>query len=138
MARRRSVLLVDPHPDSREMYAEFLRHAGFDVVALDNAADALASAPRADVIVTGIMLRGDSDGVEFVRQIRQDGRTKHLPMIVLTACTMPEDRARAEAAGCDLFVPKPCVPANLLHHIRHLMFGRSRRRAAKAALHHSI
>jgi CheY-like chemotaxis protein len=135
MARRLSVLLADPNADTREMYAEFLRHAGFDVIPVDSAADALTYAPVADVAVTGIALRGEPDGVHVVRQLRRDPRTTLMPVIVLTACTLARDRKRAETAGCDLFVLKPCLPEDLLQHIRRVvMQRRARVRAAKAAL----
>ena len=63
----RVVLLVEPHDDSREMYVEFLLHHGFAPVAVSNAETALPLAPRADVIVTGIMLPV-INGIEFIGQ----------------------------------------------------------------------
>ena len=113
-----ALLIVDPHPDSREMYAEFLRHYGLAVVAVDNADDALAEAPDADVIVTGILLCGETDGVELVRRLRADGRTAKTPIIVLTACAMQPQRDLAEQAGCDAFLAKPCLPDVLYREVR--------------------
>jgi len=48
------------------MYAEFLRYQGFLPVALSTARDGLIVASRADVIVTGLLLPGDMDGIEFI------------------------------------------------------------------------
>ena len=133
-----SVLFVDPHPDNREMYAEFFRHSGFVTMTADNAADALAHAPEVDVIVTGILLNGGTDGVELVQRLRRDERTKQIPVIVLTACVWKPERERAEAARCDVFLPKPCLPDHLLAEVRQLLalsrILRKRRATASAKI----
>jgi len=68
----------------------------------------------ADAIVTGIFLSGLFDGLELVRRVRADERTRHKPIIVLTGCAFDEDRERARAAGCDVFLTKPCLPGTLV------------------------
>jgi CheY-like chemotaxis protein len=129
-----SVLLVDPHPDSREMYATFLRHAGWEAIAVDNAADALLRASQADVVVTGIVLNGNVDGIELVRRLRAGVRTKDSPIVVLTACAWPAERARALQAGCDAFLSKPCLPHDLGAEVRRLhAMSRARRIRARGA-----
>ena len=109
-----SILLVEPPEDDRPMYAEFLRGQGFAVTEVDSTDAGLSAAPEADLIITGIRLAGSFDGIELVRRLRGDARTKHTPVIVLTACAFEPDQARAFAAGCDLFLPKPCLPEDLL------------------------
>lgn len=117
------------------MYAEYLRGHRFRVVELDNTAEALAAAPMADVVVTDIRVPGPFDGVELVRRLRADDHAKHTPVIVLTACVFEPDRQRAHAAGCDLFLPKPCLPDALAIEIRRLLAARSPRpRPARATL----
>ncbi len=112
------VLLVQPERDDRDMYAEFLRHHGFLPLPVSTAADALMVAARADVIVTALLLPGDMDGVEFITRLKNEERTKHIPVVVLTACAWDSDRDRAAAAGCDAFLAKPCLPDALLAEIR--------------------
>jgi len=107
--------------DSLEMYAEFLRYHGFIVIEVSNTGDALALAPHADIIITGILLSGPFDGVELVRRLRSLTRPKHQPIIVLTACAWQSDRERAQDAGCDVFLPKPCLPDELLAAVRRLL-----------------
>lgn len=130
------VLLVQPHGDSREMYSEFLRQNGVSTIAVGDGHDALPAAPDADVIVTGILVPG-IDGIDLLSRLRADDRTKHTPIIVLTACDFPADRARAEAAGCDVFLPLPCSPDALLNEVRRLsrmkkpVHGEKARRAAE-------
>jgi CheY-like chemotaxis protein len=120
-AQHQLVLLVDSVKDNRAMYAEFLRAAGFHPIETDNASDALALAVTADAIVTGIRLSGPFDGLELVRRLRADGRTERKPTIVLTACALEEDEQRARAAGCDVFLTKPCLPETLASELRRAM-----------------
>jgi len=115
------VLLVQADADSREMYTEFFCYQGFLPVPVSNARDGLTVARKADVIVTGLLLPGDIDGIEFIARLKRDERTKRIPLIVLTACAWKSDRDRAEEAGCDVFLAKPCLPDLLLREVRLLL-----------------
>ena len=115
------VLLVQADADSREMYTELFRYEGLLPVPVSNARDGLTVARKADVIVTGLLLPGDIDGIEFIARLKRDERTKRIPLIVLTACAWKSDRERAEEAGCDAFLAKPCLPDHLLREVRLLL-----------------
>jgi two-component system, cell cycle response regulator DivK len=115
------VLLLQGDADSREMYAEYFRCHRLLPVPVLTAREGLTVAPTADVIVTGLLLPGDMDGIEFITRLKRDERTKRIPVIVLTACAWKSDRERAKEAGCDLFLPKPCLPDDLLRDVRRLL-----------------
>ena len=120
--RRPVVLLVQPsRDDSLEMYAEFLRFHGLAVIPVSDARDALVLAPQADIVVTGLILDDPMDGVELVSRLRHDDCTRSTPIVVLTACAWPTDRERAGGAGCDVFLPKPCLPNDLLGAVQQLL-----------------
>jgi len=120
--RRPVVLLVQPgRDDGLEMYAEYLRYSGLAAIAVSSAEDALTFAPEADIIVTGIALDDTVDGVELVSRLRGEDGTMHKPIIVLTACAWRRERERAEHAGCDVFLSKPCLPDALLREVRLLL-----------------
>jgi two-component system, cell cycle response regulator DivK len=108
-----TVLLVGPAQDDRSMYAEYLRLRGVQPIEADDAAAALAVAARADAIVTGIHLAGNLDGLELIRCLRAADVTRGKPIIVLTASVLGGSRLRANAAGCDGFLTKPCYPDTL-------------------------
>ena len=112
------VLLVQHCDDGLHMYAEFLCYHGLAVIAISDPCDALIAASKSDVIVTGILLAGSMDGVELIARLRGDERVDRRPIIVLTACAWDAERERARRAGCDLFLAKPCVPSELLRHVR--------------------
>ncbi len=116
-----TVLLVDSAHDDRAMYAEYLRLDGFHPIEINDTADGLALAVTADVIVTGIRVGGPFDGVELVRRLRDSDGTHAMPIIVLTACALEPDQQRALAAGCDVFLSKPCLPDRLVTEIRAVL-----------------
>jgi len=115
------VLLVQPERDDREMYAECFRDQGWRAISVSAAHDALRVAPMADVIITGILLPGHIDGVEFISQLKADERTKNIPVIVLTACAWNAECERAEKAGCDVFLTKPCLPDDLMDAVQRVV-----------------
>jgi two-component system cell cycle response regulator DivK len=88
--------------------------------------------------VTGIRVPGPFDGVELVRRLRADDRTKDKPVIILTGCAFQTNRDDGDGAGCDAFLSKPCLPATLVSEIRHVLTMRSvaPSRPARTDSHH--
>jgi len=115
------VLLAQPERDDRDVYSESLRRRCFLPVPVPAAIDALALAPHVDIVVTDILLHGHIDGVELVARLKTDDRTRTTPVIVLTPCAWQSERDRARAAGCDLFLAKPCLPDLLISEIDRLL-----------------
>ena len=129
--RRPLILLVQQsHDDGLEMYTEFLRYHGLAVIPVSNARDAFRLAPPADIVVTAMQLDDLVDGVELVSRLRHDDCTKSKPIIVLTACASDRDRERAQGAGCNVFLPKPCLPNALLGELRQLLTAARKQAAA--------
>jgi len=121
-AVRRSVLIVDDDRDTREMYSESLRSMGFHPTMASSGEEALriASHTPPAVLVTDLRFKGTMDGVELARRLREDDRTKHVRIIMLTGATFGDERERAEACGCDRLLLKPCLPDQLASEIRRL------------------
>jgi CheY-like chemotaxis protein len=88
---------------------------------VSTARDALILAPQVAIIVTGMLLPGHIDGLELIARLKSDERVRSIPIIVLTACAWDAERERAHAAGCDLFLTKPCPPHALVTEIRRLL-----------------
>ena len=79
---RRRVLVVDDYPDAREMYAEYLKYSGFDVIEAGNGREALDraldSAP--DIILMDLSLPV-MDGWEATRRLKADKLTAGIPIV---------------------------------------------------------
>jgi two-component system, cell cycle response regulator DivK len=135
----RVLLVQSPGDDGLDMYAEYLHYHGFVPMPVTNAHDALNVAPAAGVIVTGILLHDNNmDGIQLIDRLRGDDRTKNTPIIVLTACAWPSDRVRATDAGCDAFLPKPCLPDELLREVRRLLASPCGKRVSPPGLRKSM
>jgi DNA-binding NarL/FixJ family response regulator len=94
----------------------------------------MKAAPAADVIVTGIALRGRTNGIDLIAQLRRRPETAFTPIVVLSACATTDYTRRATEAGCDIFLSKPCLPDVLLETVRRLVLRPNRRTPAKASL----
>jgi CheY-like chemotaxis protein len=117
------VLLVEDDREGRLMYAEWLQQAGFRVEqahnglqALERAFDLLPAAVVTDLNIPGI------DGYELTRRLKADERTTRIPVIAVTGyAPFTQDPSRADRAGCDAIIPKPCLPDDLESTIRSLL-----------------
>lgn len=117
--------------DGRILYAEWLTQAGFVVRQAHNGMQALEQAfeETPDVVVTDLNIPG-IDGFELTRRLRQDPRTSGVPVVAITGyAAFTADPGRAQRAGCDVILEKPCSAEELERAIRDLI-GEGRRRPA--------
>ena len=116
------VLLVDDYPDAREMYSEYLKFSGFDVVEATNGVEALQRAidTSPDIILMDLSLPV-MDGWEATRRLKEDVRTAAIPVVALTGHALAGMFEGAKRAGCDAFVTKPCLPEDLVKEIRNVL-----------------
>jgi two-component system, chemotaxis family, sensor kinase CheA len=106
--RKRTVLLVDDSAFFRELLAPLIKAAGYQVVAVASAAEALAtleSDTRFDLIVTDVEMP-DLDGFDFAAALRASPGTAAIPVIALAAMVSAEAIERGRAVGFHDFVAK--------------------------------
>ena len=117
-----TLLLVEDNEASRDALARRLERRNYRVVlAVDGEqAVALARAEKPDLILMDLGLPG-LDGWDATAQIKADRDTQHIPIIVLSAHAMPNDRHQALAAGGDDFDAKPVQLPRLLEKIESLL-----------------
>jgi CheY-like chemotaxis protein len=109
------VLLVDDHPDTRELLTEVLNTLGANVTAVGSARHAMEhlTTHGADVVVSDISMP-EEDGLSLIRRIRHlPGPVADVPAIALTAFARADDRARAIEAGFQMYLTKPVAPNEL-------------------------
>ena len=115
-------LLVDRDGDTRKMYAEYLRLSACAIEEAEDGREALAKAisQHPDIIVTETRLPG-INGFDLCRLLRQDATTSAIPIVFVTGDAFDSDIKRAEAAGADAVLVKPCLPEHLAGEIRRLL-----------------
>jgi len=121
-----SVLVVEDEPQIQELVAVNLEHFGHRVrrAATAEEAEAAIRAALPDVLVLDWMLPGES-GIAFARRLRADARTRDLPILMLTARAMEQDKISGLEAGADDYLTKPFSPKELAARIKAVL----RRRA---------
>ena len=132
LPERPLVLLVEDDPDGRLLFCEWLSDAGFRVETAHNGLQALERALeiRPDAILTDLNIPG-IDGYELTRRLKSDPRTSLIPVLAVTGyAPFTQDPSRADRAGCDAILPKPCDPADLSTTLRSLIARAQGRRTA--------
>jgi two-component system, cell cycle response regulator DivK len=108
------ILVVDDDLDSLAMHRDVLQSAGFDVeTALDGVSALRVCRHRKPQLVLLDLLMPGMDGGEVLKQLRNDERTKAVPVIALTGVPEWLQDHRDEAAEFDEILLKP-VPQDLL------------------------
>jgi two-component system, OmpR family, phosphate regulon response regulator PhoB len=121
-----NILLVEDEIAIQELIAVNLQHAGHHVIRTSDAEGALGIVKSAlpDLMLIDWMLPGMS-GMALARQLRQEERTRQIPIILLTARGTEADKVAGLEAGADDYVTKPFSVRELLARIKALL----RRRA---------
>jgi two-component system chemotaxis sensor kinase CheA len=121
---RYRILIVDDSITTRTLEKNILEAIGYTVqVATDGqeALNAIATSGAPDLIVSDIIMPR-VDGFELTRQIKQDPKTAHVPVILVTSLGSSEDKARGIEAGADAYIAKSAFDqSNLLETIEQLI-----------------
>jgi two-component system, cell cycle response regulator DivK len=109
------ILIVEDNEMNRDMLSRRLERRGFTVVmAVDGGEGvAMARSEMPDLVLMDMSLPV-MNGWEATQAIRADATTAHLPVIALTAHSMPGDREKAMEAGCNDYDTKPVDLPRLL------------------------
>jgi two-component system, OmpR family, phosphate regulon response regulator OmpR len=113
------LLLVDDDDRIRDLLKRYLSQAGARVSAAADAASArrLLTSMDFDLLVLDVMMPIE-DGFSLAESVR---KTSKVPIVLLTARGMPEDRIRGLSIGADDYVPKPFEPAELALRINAIL-----------------
>jgi len=116
------VLIVEDEPDIRKTIDYNLSKESFKVVQAESIAEgekALA-ANKIDVIILDLMLP-DGSGLTLCRDVKSDAKTKHIPVIILTAKTEEVDRIVGFELGADDYVTKPFSVRELILRVKAIL-----------------
>lgn len=119
-----TIMVVDDNEPSRDALSRRLERRGYRILTAADGQQAVATAQAKlpDLILMDLGLPG-IDGWEATRQLKASASSRHIPIIVLSAHAMTNDRDLALAAGADDFDTKPVRFEQLLGKIDTLLKG---------------
>lgn len=104
---RHTVLIIDDNQDVRN-YIRLLLQQQYDILEAENGLEGLKLAVKyvPDAIICDVMMPV-MDGMECCRKLKAEMQTSHIPVIMLTAYTMDEQKVKGYECGADSYLTKP-------------------------------
>lgn len=113
------IYIIEDDEDIRELVLYALKSNGFEAKGFESGRD-LFQNPLPDLILLDIMLPGE-DGYTILNKLKQNSRTKDIPVIMLTAKTSELDKVKSLDAGADDYVEKPFGIMELISRIKAVL-----------------
>jgi len=129
------ILIVEDSPTQAIRLQYLLKESGYKVSAASSGADALACLKERafHLVVSDIVMPG-MDGYELCREIKNNKGLKHIPVLLLTQLSEPEDIVKGLESGADNFVTKPYDPELLLSQVEYILINRTLRSKVRSEM----
>jgi two-component system chemotaxis response regulator CheY len=111
----KTVLIVDDSASMRQLVSFALRDAGYDVIDAINGKDAMnkLNGGKIDMVVTDLNMP-EMDGIEFIKQVRNNPGYKFTPIVMLTTESQESKKQEGKQAGASGWIVKPFTPEQLV------------------------
>ena len=119
---KKKILIVEDNLDLTYILLRLVENAGYDSILAINGKEAveMAASQMPDLILMDIMMP-EMNGFEATRLIRQNPKTRCIPIIAVTAMSSAKDREECLKSGCSDYMSKPFTPSQLAANIeKHL------------------
>jgi len=105
---QKTVLIIEDEEDAAELFAEMMRVSGFRVIKTSKSplAISLMTTEKPDIVLLDIMMP-EISGLDILRQMRREPTLANIPVIVVTAKSMPSDIKNGMEAGASTYLTKP-------------------------------
>ena len=107
-SRKKTVLIIEDEEDAAELFAEMMRVNGFHVVKTSSSAPAIAmmADQKPDIVLLDIMMP-EISGLDILREMRRDPALMNIPVVVVSAKSLPTDIRHGMEAGASMYLTKP-------------------------------
>ena len=121
-----TILIIEDNKDLRFFIADILKNA-YHTVETENGLQGLEAAFKIipDIIVCDVMMP-EKDGIEVTKAIKEDPRTCHIPVVLVTALSSIDNQLKGLETGADDYITKPFVPEILILKIQNRLNYRQR------------
>lgn len=120
------VLVIDDNKDIQQLVSQLL-NTDYNIITASNGKEGLRRACKyvPDLVICDVMMPV-MDGLECCRRIKSEVTTSHIPVLMLTACSMDEQRVQGYDSGADGYLAKPFSGAVLKSRCASLIANRKR------------
>lgn len=119
---QKTVMIIEDEPDAAEMFGEMMRVNGFRVIKLFSSVPAISllAQEKPNLVILDIMMP-DISGLEVLRYIRSDPELAAIPVIIVSAKSMPGDIKIGLEAGASIYLTKPVGFLDLKHAVEQVL-----------------
>ncbi|HZM25099.1 MAG TPA: response regulator [Anaerolineales bacterium] len=123
---QKTVLIIEDEEDAADMFAEMMRVSGYRVLKTSSSTPALTmmTIEKPDVVILDIMMP-EISGLDILRQMRGDPALANIPVVVVSATSMPADIKHGMEAGASMYLTKPVGFTELREAIERALGGQS-------------
>jgi len=123
---QKTVLIIEDEEDAAELFAEMMRVSGFRVLKTSKSAPAIAmmTSDKPDVVLLDIMMP-EISGLDILRQMRRDPNLANIPVVMVTAKSMPADIKNGMEAGASTYLTKPVGFMELKEAVERILGAKS-------------
>ena len=118
----KTVLIVEDNELNMKLFHDLLEAHGYATIETRNGVEALelARAHLPDLILMDIQLP-EVSGLDVTKWLKEDERTRAIPVIAVTAFAMKGDEERIRSGGCEAYLSKPISVSKFLETVRHYL-----------------
>ncbi len=116
------ILIVDDDQTTRKLLSFYLKSKGYEPLTAENGLDAIEKLGMNTVnLIMSDINMPYMDGIEFVRNVRANSSWAHIPILMVSTESDPEERERAHNAGANGYLVKPVTAEMVAEKIKELL-----------------
>lgn len=119
----RRVLIVDDEPHLRRILSFKLRREGYDTLESRSAeqAECLIGEHSVDLIILDVALATPTNGFDLAAKLQRNAKTRHIPVIMLTARGFSADVLRGREVGAAGYITKPFSTEDVIARVQAIL-----------------
>lgn len=116
------ILVVDDCPTTRKLISLYLKSKGFTVVTAENGLDAIEKLGAEDInMILSDINMPYMDGIEFLKTVKSDPNSSHIPIFMVTTESDPEEKERAYNIGANGYMVKPVTAEQVVTAVKQIL-----------------
>jgi two-component system alkaline phosphatase synthesis response regulator PhoP len=118
----KKVLVVDDHQDAINILTMILKKGGYDPLSAKDGVEALQriDEERPELVLLDVMMP-KMDGYEVCQAVKADPKSRHIPILMLSAKTDPASKERGRELGAADYITKPINPTEILKKVKEYL-----------------